>query len=260
MGNMLRLYSILSMINLITLAGEGSRFSKEGIKIPKPLIEINGEPMIFKSVDALPRPKKYVFVCREEHVNKFNIKNILLNRYPNSEIITINETTEGQACTAEVGIIESSIKNGDEILISSCDYGLEYSLDNFNSIKNDSDIVIWSTIKNKAFSKNPGSYSWLTTHGNKFQKVYVKEHIFEDSYNNRAIVGTFYFRRADYFLDGLNIIYEQNIKSNNEYYIDNIFNTLPVSICKLKVNVFDVDNYMCWGTPADLTDYENKIF
>ena len=51
------------------------------------------------------------------------------------------------------------------------------------------------------------------------------------------------------------LIYKQNIKSNNEYYIDNIFN----SINDLKIKVFDVNDYMCWGTPGDLTDYENKI-
>ena len=27
----------------------------------------------------------------------------------------------------------------------------------------------------------------------------------------------------------------------------------------LKIKVFDVNDYMCWGTPGDLTDYENKI-
>jgi len=243
------------MTGLITLAGDGIRFKQTGEKIPKPLLKIGGIPMVIKAIDCLPPLEKYVFVCREEHVNDFNIKNILLSRYPNSEIITINKTTEGQACTAEVGILESSIKNEDEILISCCDYGLQYSPDKFNLIKNNSDIVIWSTIRNKAFSNDPASYSWLTTANNKFQKVYVKEHAFKDSYNSRAIVGTFYFRRAEYFLNGLNTIYKQNIRSNNEYYIDNIFN----SINDLKIRVFDVDNYMCWGTPGDLTDYENKI-
>jgi NDP-sugar pyrophosphorylase family protein len=243
------------MINLITLAGDGLRFSKHGIKIPKPMIHIDGEPMVFRAVDCLPKAEKYVFVCRQSHIDKFNIDLLLKNRYHGAEIIAINETTEGQACTAEVGIHNSSISDNDEILISCCDYGLSWSVDSFDEIKRDSDIVIWSTIRNGSFSKNPSSYSWLVTNGSKFQKVYVKEHIFNDSYNNRAIVGTFYFRKAKYFLNSVNTIYKQNIRSNNEFYIDNIFNTID----KLRVNVFDVDDYTCWGTPEDLGNYENKI-
>ena len=247
------------MINLITLAGDGLRFSKEGFKIPKPLIHIDGEPMIFKSVDSLPKPEKYVFVCKQDHIDNFDISNILKKRYPNSEIVAIDKTTDGQACTAEIGIKESSITGYDELLISCCDYGLQYDINEFDKRRSDSDIVIWSTVRNKAFSKNPQSYSWLVTHNNKFRKVYVKNHVFNDSYNHQAIVGTFYFKYAEYFLRGASLIYEYGIKSNNEYYIDNIFNPLNEYHPRLDIDVFNVNEYMCWGTPNDLSDYENSI-
>ena len=77
--------------------------------------------------------------------------------------------------------------------------------------------------------------------------------MFDDSYNNHAIVGTFYFKKAKYFIDGLTNIYENNIKSNGEFYIDNMFNTLT----DLNIKIFDVDKYYCWGTPKDLENYEN---
>ena len=61
------------MTNLITLAGEGKRFYDCGIEKPKPLIEIGGIPMIIKAVNCLPKADKYVFVCREKHIKKFNL-------------------------------------------------------------------------------------------------------------------------------------------------------------------------------------------
>jgi NDP-sugar pyrophosphorylase family protein len=243
------------MINLITLAGEGSRFSSEGIKIPKPLVEVNGVPMIIRSTNCLPRADKYVFVCREEHIDQYHMDKLLGSEYPNCEIITLSHTTEGQACTAEIGIINSSITNDDSILISCCDYGLEWCPKKYNQIKSKSNVVVWSTTQNEAFSKNPSSYSWLEVNGDKLVKTHVKQHYFEDSYNNRAIVGTFYFKRAGDFLDSLQTIYDLNIRSNGEYYIDNIFNTTK----DLQVSVFDVDEYHCWGTPEDMKNYENKI-
>jgi len=238
------------MTNLITLAGEGTRFTKEGIELPKPLIPIDGIPMIFKAVDCLPKADKYVFVCREEHTEKYGIGKLLSDRYNNVEIVTLSYTTKGQACTAEVGISGSTISDDDEILISSCDYGLDYK----NYDTNDKDVIVWTTTNNQAFSNDPKSYSWVEIVNGLLQNVHVKKSFFDDPFNNHAIVGTFYFRKAKYFLDGLNKIYANNITSNGEHYIDNIFTVLDQ-----KINVFGVDKYHCWGTPKDLEDYENKI-
>ena len=241
------------MTNLITLAGEGTRFSVEGVELPKPLIPINGMPMIFKAVDCLPSADKYVFVCLEKHIKKYNIDNILKEHYPNSEIVPIKNVTEGQAITAEYGILYSSISLEDSLLISCCDYGIEWSENKYNKLL-EFDIVVWTTINNRAFSDNPSSYSWLDVDdNNNLLKTHVKQKVFEDSYNNHAIVGTFYFKKAKYFIDGLTNIYENNIKSNGEFYIDNMFNTLT----DLNIKIFDVDKYYCWGTPKDLENYEN---
>ena len=219
------------MTNLITLAGEGSRFSIEGFELPKPLIKVDNEPMIFQAVDCLPKADKYVFVCRSEHIEKYGLDSILKNRYSNVEIISINATTEGQACTAEIGIKESSIGSDDEILISSCDYGLEYS--NFNRNK---DIIVWTTTNNKAFANNPSAYSWLEIDNELIKKVHVKSDVFDDPLNRHAIVGTFYFKKAQYFLDG----FYNSSKNKNEYYIDGIFNNISKDI-----NLFSVDRYHC---------------
>lgn len=242
------------MINIITLAGEGSRFSSAGIKTPKPLIEIDGVPMIIRALDCLPKCEKYVFVCRTEHIEQYNIDEIIKNKYENCEFVTVDKTTQGMACTVEVGINESSIKDNDSILISCCDYGLKWCPTNYEEVKDKSDVVVWSTINNNAFTRNPSAYSWLEVENDKLIRTHVKEHFFEDSYNNHAIVGTFYFRRAGDFLDSLDTIYRENITTNNEYYIDNMFNTMK----NLRVNIFTVDEYYCWGTPEDLERYNNE--
>ena len=239
------------MINLITLAGKGHRFSVEGYNIPKPLIKVNDNYMVSEAVNCLPKADKYVFVCLREHIEKYAIDDVLLSKYSNSEIVTIDEVTEGQACTAELGINGSGIDLDEPLLISSCDYGLEWDRDKYHSL--DADVIVWTTIHNEAFSNNPSSYSWLDVDGDKLLKTYVKQEVFEDSYNNHAIVGTFYFKKAKYFIDGVKKIYENNIRSNGEFYIDNIFNTLT----DLDIKIFGVDKYHCWGTPEDLKNYEN---
>jgi len=239
------------MVNLITLAGRGDRFLKGGYEVPKPLIIVNDNFMVYEAVKCLPKCDRYVFVCLREHKEKYNIDEILLNKYPNSKIVFIDEVTEGQACTAEIGIVSAEIDLDEPLLISSCDYGLEWDKDKYNSL--DSDIIVWTTINNESFANDPDSYSWLDVYKETLVKTHVKQKVFDDSYNNHAIVGTFYFKKAKYFLDGLRKIYDGNIKSNGEFYIDNIFNTLS----ELDIKIFDVEKYHCWGTPEELKKYEN---
>jgi len=239
------------MVNLITIAGRGDRFLKGGYDIPKPLIRVNDNFMVYEAVKCLPKCDRYVFVCLREHKEKYNIDEILLNKYPNSKIVFIDEVTEGQACTAEIGINSGDINWEEPLLISSCDYGLEWDEDKYNTLN--SDVIVWTTIHNESFSNNPTAYSWLDVYGETLVRTYVKQKVFEDSYNNHAIVGTFYFKKAKYFLDGLGRIYDGDIRSNGEFYIDNIFNTLS----ELNIKIFDVEKYHCWGTPEELKKYEN---
>jgi NDP-sugar pyrophosphorylase family protein len=241
------------MTNIVALAGDGNRFSVKGFNLPKPLVLVDGLPMVCRAVDSLPKAEAYVFICKQQHIDEYKIDRILTDRYQNSTIVSVERTTRGQACTAELGILESKIDLDSEITISSCDYGLEWNAEKYEEAKKTSDVLVWATTHNKSFSNNPNSYSWLETENNRLVRTHVKKSIFSDPFNHHAIVGTFYFRKARFFLDSLKTIYDHNITTNGEFYIDNIFN----SIENLKVNIFSVDNYLCWGTPEDLHEYEN---
>ena len=47
---------------LIPMAGEGSRFLKEGYAFPKPLIDVDGKPMIQTVVENLQFDAEYILV------------------------------------------------------------------------------------------------------------------------------------------------------------------------------------------------------
>lgn len=55
----------------IIAAGEGSRLSEEGIKIPKPLVEINGEPMIKRLLNIFGKNKaSKISIIINNHINE----------------------------------------------------------------------------------------------------------------------------------------------------------------------------------------------
>ena len=56
------------MLNIVVpMAGEGTRFKEKGYTFPKPLIEINGKPMIQVIIENI-KPKiahRFTFICRK---------------------------------------------------------------------------------------------------------------------------------------------------------------------------------------------------
>jgi bifunctional N-acetylglucosamine-1-phosphate-uridyltransferase/glucosamine-1-phosphate-acetyltransferase GlmU-like protein len=58
---------------------------------------------------------------------------------------------------------------------------------------------------------------------------------------------------AEDFRNGLNKNIEENITTNGEFYVDDIINQNIKA--GLKVKLFEVDHYICWGTPNDYKTY-----
>ena len=105
--------------------------------------------------------------------------------------------------------------------------------------------------KNHISSKNnPQMYGWVSVDiNNNASGVSVKTPISDNPYEDHAIVGTFWFRKVEYFNNALQSLKDKNIRVNGEYYVDSLLDELIKF--NFNVKVFEVDNYVCWGTPND---------
>jgi bifunctional N-acetylglucosamine-1-phosphate-uridyltransferase/glucosamine-1-phosphate-acetyltransferase GlmU-like protein len=241
---------------ILPMAGRGSRFETEGYKDPKPLIDVDGLPMIIKAVECLPDCKEKTFICLEDHIKKYNVDIHIKKYYENASVFAINNVTEGQACTTQIGIDYSNIDLNKPILISACDNGVYYDAEKYKRLYEDPnvDIIVWSFRNNQTSKVNPNMYSWLEVDENdNIKSVSCKKFIFDEPLKTHAIIGTMFFRKAKYFVDGFKKNYDENIRTNNEFYVDDVINQTIKS--GLKVKVFEVDNYICWGTPNDYKTY-----
>jgi NDP-sugar pyrophosphorylase family protein len=237
---------------VLPMAGKGSRFADEGYELPKPLLDVGDKPMIFQAVNCLPKSNDNVFICLEDHINNFNVGEELIDKYPNTKIISINETTEGQACTCEIGINQTKLNLENPILISACDNGVYYDTKKYEELVNDEtiDIIVWTFRNNQASKTNPNAYAWLDVDEKGFIKhVSCKNFIYDDPLTTHAIIGTMFFRKGKYFMDGLNENYKIDSRTNGEFYVDDVLNQNIKA--GLTVKVFEVENYICWVTPND---------
>ena len=116
------------------------------------------------------------------------------------------------------------------------------------------DIIVWTFRNNQASKTNPNAYAWLDVDDNGFVRyVSCKNFIYEDPLTTHAIVGTMFFRKCEYFTKGYNSNIKEDIRTNGEFYVDDVLNQNIKD--GLKVKVFEVENYICWGTPNDFRTY-----
>lgn len=242
-------------ITIIPLAGRGSRFVKEGYKTPKPLLEISGKPMIIQAARSLPNTKTKIFVTLEEHLRDFPLKNVLEHEFKDCQIVSINEVTEGQAITCSLGL--KGVDNEASLLIAATDNGMIYDQVKYKRLINDKNVdAVVFTFKHHISSKtNPQMYGWVKNNKNNAVSISVKAPISKDPYNDHAIVGTFYFKKVKFFNQALESLIFKGDRINGEYYVDSLMGELIE--LGLNVKVFEVEDYICWGTP---NDYETFVY
>lgn len=244
------------MANIIPMAGQGSRFLKEGYMQPKPLIQVSGVPMIVKAIRDMPKSDKWIFIVRKEHIDDYNIDKIIKNEVPDAIIIPVEKTTEGQACTCMLA--EPFLNPNESLFIAACDNGYLYDGEKYKRLcsRKGIDAVVWTFTRRETLRRNPKAWGWcvLEDDGITIKDVSVKLPVSEDPYNDHAVVATFFFKKAKDFMDAVNLMIKENYRINNEFYVD----AVPIFLKKLgkKSAIFDVDLYIGWGTPSDLRDYE----
>lgn len=237
-------------ITLIPLAGRGSRFMKLGYKDPKPLIEVSGKPMIIQAANSLPNSQNQTFVTLKEHLKKYPLEKIIKSEFIKAKITSIDEVTKGQAITCSMGLQDVDINS--PLLIAATDNGMIYDNNKYQKLikSNNVDAIIFTFRHHVSSKNNPQMYGWVKT-DNKYnaEKVSVKVPISNTPYEDHAIVGTFWFKKVQYYNQGLQNLLKKKITINNEYYIDSLMDEL----IKLgfNVKVFEVNDYICWGTPDD---------
>jgi capsule biosynthesis phosphatase len=108
---------------LITAAGHGSRFCKEGIKPPKPLIRVKGRELLLWSLSSFaigPGDNLYIACQREDRVRK-RMDELLAFLYPDTNIywLELESVLKGQLLTALDAIQKLEITG--PIVVHNCD-------------------------------------------------------------------------------------------------------------------------------------------
>ena len=231
------------------MAGEGSRFAKEGYTFPKPLIDVNGKPMIQAVVENINFNANYIFIVRKEHLIKYSGLEKTLNNITNNKctIVPVDNLTQGAACTALLA--KEYINNDVELLIANSDQIIDYNKQNFELLKK---MTIVDAI---VFCFNAVHPKWSFIKIN--ENSYITEVAEKNPISNIATCGIYWYRKGLDFVKYSEQMIEKNIRVNNEFYIAPVYNELIKD--NKKLIPFYVNEMHGIGTPEDLHFYLNKI-
>ncbi len=241
------------LINIMPMAGEGKRFRDEGYKDPKPLIKINGESMFIRSAKCMPKADLWIFIIREEFLNDKSFEKQIINNFKNYKIISIKNTTEGQASTCYLA--KKYLQQNDQIFISSCDNYFELNHKEYTKKLSKHDILVFTTNSQEIHVKNPNLFGWVSDENEKIQ-VSCKKQISQNPNKDRIIIGSFFFKNLSFFEKSIQSLFKKRKKINGEYYMDM---TISEAISLgLNVGEVNVQNYISWGSHKELESWRKK--
>jgi HAD superfamily hydrolase (TIGR01509 family) len=225
---------------LIPMAGLGSRFQQAGYTFPKPLIEVNGKPMIQVVVNNLNIEANFIFIVQKSHREKYNLDTLLQLIAPGSKVIEVSELTEGAACTTLLA--KQFINNEHPLLLANSDQFVEW----------DSNEFMYKMIEQKL---DGGILTFKATHPKwSFAKInekgIVEEVAEKKPISDNATVGIYYWSKGSDYVKYAEQMISKNIRTNNEFYVCPVFNE-AIQEGKI-IKTFNIDKMWGIGTPEDL--------
>ena len=226
---------------LIPMAGAGSRFEKAGYTFPKPLIEVNGKPMIQVVVENLNIDAKHIFIVQKEHYEKYNLKYLLnLITENNCEIVQVDGMTEGAACTTLLA--KELINNNEPLVMANSDQFVEWDSNEFMYSMTADNIDAGILTFNSTHPK--WSFAKLNEDG------FVSEVAEKKPISDIATVGVYYWNKGSDYVKYAEQMISKDVRVNNEFYVCPVFNEAIQD--DKKVKVFPIEKMWGLGTPEDL--------
>lgn len=236
------------MINIvIPMAGKGSRFSNAGYILPKPLIQVHNKPMIEYVINNIKpnEEHRFIFICLEEHIEKYNLVEELNKLAPGCEIVKVSDVTEGAACT--VLLAEKYIDNENPMMIANSDQFVDIDINKYlESIKQNDGLIM-------TMSADDPKWSFIQYGEDKLVTLLREKEVI----SNEATVGIYNYKHGYDFVKFAKQMISKNIRVNNEFYVAPVYNEMIEAGKKISFfNIGSEDNGMYGlGIPEDLNKF-----
>lgn len=240
---------------IIPMSGFGERFRKAGYQTPKPLILIDGKPIISHVIDMFPGETKFTFICNSEHLENsaYNMRSILMAHCPTGNILSINPHKLGpiHAVLQAIHLIDET----EEVVINYCDFSCYWDWQNFKKFVSlsGSQGCIPAYKDFHPHSLGSTNYAYLKEKDGWVSDIQEKQPFTSNRMQEFASSGTYYFKNGEILKKAFNYVVDNDLSLNGEYYVSLAYKYLFEE--HLPVSVYPLQHFMQWGTPEDVDEY-----
>ncbi len=240
------------MIHIVVpMGGEGRQFADRGYTFPKPLVEVAGQPLIeIVARNLTPScAHRFVFVCKQEHIQKFALGDVLELVAPGCRIVTMAKPTAGALCSVLLGM--EHLEHEDELLIANADQWIDSPIDAFLSAARSSgwDGAIMT------FPNTHPRWSYVRTENDLAVAVAEKQPI-----SRNATAGLYYFRRGVDFVRGAERMLFKNASFSGEFYVAPVYNELVLAGKRVGIFPIAASQMHGLGTPEEVERFQARSY
>ena len=227
---------------VIPAAGQGKRFAEAGYQHPKPLLDVEGRPMIDWVLDNFRAVGRPVVLMQQRHIEQYCADYHVRDLAPSAEVVSVDGMTEGAACT--VLLAEHLIDNRSELVLANSDQYVDIDVAAFVQRMRDrgADAGILT------FRDNHPKWSYARTDADGRVLEVAEKVVISD----QATVGVYYFRSGADFVAAARRMIARDIRVNGEFYVCPVFNELLADGAAVYVDEIRREQMHGLGTPEDL--------
>ena len=232
---------------LIPMAGLGSRFVKEGFKVPKQIINVKDKHLIDISLDCLDyKDCNLIFVVRDEHVYNHHMDELLKKKFGDDiTIVVLDKLTDGSVCSCLYA--EDYIDNDAPLIIHTLDIEFRPVFNPHVMNELDADGLILT------FKSNSINYSYAQIDDD----GYVIKTAEKKAISSNACVGIYGYKKGSDFCKYAKEMIDKNLRTKNEFYISPLYNLLIDDGKKIVTD--SVEKMHIFGTPDEYNFYKENV-
>ncbi len=240
------------------MSGFGERFRRAGYSTPKPLIEVDGHPIIKHVLDMFPGEKNVLFICNEDHLrdSEYRLSETLRSLCPNGRIASIKPHKLGPVYAVAEAF--EYLDPDEPTIVNYCDFTCLWDYEAFKAfvVEKDCDGAVACYRGFHPHMLRNHRYAYVNETDGWINAIREKQPFTNAPMDEFASSGTYYFRSGSLVKECFSkTILRDDLKLAGEYYVSLAYRTMLEE--GRRVAVFELQRFMQWGTPEDLEEYEH---
>jgi NDP-sugar pyrophosphorylase family protein len=242
---------------IIPMTGVSSRFTAAGYKLPKFLLQVDGQTVIEHVLDMFPDWDDVVFCCNEIHLEDpaLDLAELLLSKRPKAKIVKVsnNQKGPGWAVLQARQLIEESRP----VVVNYCDFTCYWDSTRIAEELASGNVegCIPAYTGFHPHMAHSTSYAYLKFEDDLVVDIQEKQPWTDNPKSEFASSGTYGFASGKILFDSLDAQIAQDIDLNGEYYLSLTYK--PLLAAGGRVSTIQVQHFMQWGTPQDFEEYSD---